>query len=84
METSGRDPQQRETDIQRKVNYNSTESAGIIVTQFISTISLVMDHRLVVDQLKSQWDSSQMELKEQREKVADLIRQLNEERFDKQ
>ena len=84
METSGRDPQQRETDIQRKVNYNSTESTGIIVTQFISTISLVMDHRLVVDQLKSQWDSSQMELKEQREKVADLIRQLNEERFDKQ
>ena len=84
METSGRDPQQRETDIQRKVNYNSAESAGIIVTQFISTISLVMDHRLVVDQLKSQWDSSQMELKEQREKVADLIRQLNEERFDKQ
>ena len=84
METSGRDPQQRETNIQRKVNYNSTESTGIIVTQFISTISLVMDHRLVVDQLKSQWDSSQMELKEQREKVADLIRQLNEERFDKQ
>ena len=84
METSGRDPQQRETDIQRKVNYNSTESTGIIVTKFISTISLVMDHRLVVDQLKSQWDSSQMELKEQREKVADLIRQLNEERFDKQ
>ncbi len=43
-----------------------------------------MDHRLVVDQLKSQWESSQMELKEQREKVADLLRQLNEERFDKQ
>ncbi|KZS07494.1 Uncharacterized protein APZ42_028577 [Daphnia magna] len=46
--------------------------------------SLMIDHKLVVDQLKSQWKASQLELKEQREKVSDLTRQLNEERFDKQ
>ncbi|KAI9553228.1 hypothetical protein GHT06_021124 [Daphnia sinensis] len=46
--------------------------------------SLMVDHKLVVEQLKSQWESSQLELKEQREKVSDLTRQLNEERFDKQ
>lgn len=44
----------------------------------------MIDHKLVVDQLKSQWESSQLELKEQREKVTDLTHQLNEERFDKQ
>jgi hypothetical protein len=44
----------------------------------------VIDHKLVVDQLKSQWESTQLELKEQREKVTDLTRQLNDERFDKQ
>lgn len=43
-----------------------------------------MDHRLVVEQLKSQWEDSQLQLKEQREKASDLLRQLNEERFDKQ
>lgn len=44
----------------------------------------MIDHKLVVDQLKSQWEASQLELKEQRDKVSDLTRQLNEERFDKQ
>lgn len=39
---------------------------------------------LVVDQLKSQWDASQLDAKELREKVAELQRQLTEERFDKQ
>ncbi|XP_057381408.1 centrosomal protein of 290 kDa-like [Daphnia carinata] len=46
--------------------------------------SLMVDHKLVVEQLKSQWESSQLELKEQRDKVSDLTRQLNEERFDNQ
>ena len=46
--------------------------------------SLGIDHQLVVDQLKSQWESNQLELKEQREKVTDLIRQLNDKRFDEQ
>lgn len=44
----------------------------------------MIDHKLVVDQLKSQCDLSQLELKDQREKSSHLTRQLNDERFDKQ
>lgn len=53
-------------------------------TEIYFGFSLVIDHKLVVEQLKSQWEGTQAELKEQREKATDLVRQLNEERYDKQ
>lgn len=46
--------------------------------------SLEKDHSLVVEQLKAQWETSQLDVKEWRDKAADLQRQLTEERFDKQ
>ena len=46
--------------------------------------SLETDHRLIVEQIKSQLEESQSEAKELREKVTELQRQLTEERFDKQ
>lgn len=46
--------------------------------------SLSVEHRLVAEQLTSQLEDCRLELKEEREKSADLLRQLNEERFDKQ
>ena len=46
--------------------------------------SLESDHQLIVDQLKNHWDTSQTEVKELRDQMANMKRELLEERYDKQ